>query len=245
MTHSSSKDWRTQPALVRAAPFVVFVLLTACQGKFGEASRYWVYFAKTLVGAAMVWSLSPWIKELRWQWSWEAVVVGIGVFAFWVGLDGYYPSIDSLGRTLLCPILKPLGFEKWCVTPVETPAPWNPHQQFGPALAWGFAIARLLGSTLVVPPLEEVFYRSFLYRYIARQDFLAMALRHFAWMPFLVTSTIFGLAHYEWLPGILCGMVYQGLVIRKDRLGDAMTAHAITNFLLGCWVISRGAWHFW
>jgi uncharacterized protein len=67
----------------------------------------------------------------------------------------------------------------------------------------------------------------------------------FAWWPFLATSVIFGFAHREWLAGILCGMVYQGLVCRRKRLGDAMTAHAITNLLLGVWVVAKGAWFFW
>jgi len=31
----------------------------------------------------------------------------------------------------------------------------------------------------------------------------------------------------------------------ENRLGDAMTAHAITNFLLGVWVVWRHAWNFW
>ena len=36
---------------------------------------------------------------------------------------------------------------------------WNPHAQFGSGsgLAWMFIVARILGSTLVVPPLEEIF----------------------------------------------------------------------------------------
>ena len=45
--------------------------------------------------------------------------------------------------------------------------------------------------------------------------------------------------------GILCGFAYQGLVIWKRRLGDAITAHAITNFSLGVWVVWKGAWQFW
>jgi CAAX protease family protein len=49
----------------------------------------------------------------------------------------------------------------------------------------------------------------------------------------------------RWVAGIFCGLVYQWLVIRKGRLGDAMAAHAITNFLLGLWVIWRPAWNFW
>ena len=47
------------------------------------------------------------------------------------------------------------------------------------------------------------------------------------------------------LAGILCGAAFQWLVLRKNRLGDAMTAHAITNFLLGVWIVWRGAWNFW
>jgi len=65
------------------------------------------------------------------------------------------------------------------------------------------------------------------------------------WGAFLGTSALFGLAHNEWLSGILCGLLYQWLVIRKNRLGDAITAHAITNFLLGSHVAIRGAWQFW
>jgi len=104
---------------------------------------------------------------------------------------------------------------------------------------------RIAGSSLVVPPLEEVFYRSFLYRYIVKTEFQSVALSHFSWLPFIVTAAVFGFAHHEWLAGILCAMAYQWLVIRQQRLGDAITAHAITNFLLGVWVVWREDWKFW
>ncbi|MBT5706854.1 MAG: CPBP family intramembrane metalloprotease, partial [Verrucomicrobia bacterium] len=58
-------------------------------------------------------------------------------------------------------------------------------------------------------------------------------------------STIFAVEHNQWLSGLICGLAFQWLVIRKGRLGDAMTAHAITNFLLALWVVGRGAWQFW
>ena len=58
-------------------------------------------------------------------------------------------------------------------------------------------------------------------------------------------SIIFGVVHREWLAGILCGAAYQWLVLRRGHLGDAMTAHAISNLLLGIWVAYKGAWHFW
>ncbi len=124
---------------------------------------------------------------------------------------------------------------------------WNPHAQFGQgsALAWFVIAVRIFGSTIIVPPLEEVFYRSFVYRSIIKAEFRSVPLGTFNLLSFVVTSAIFGISHYEWLAGILCGFAYQGLVCWKGRLGDAMTAHAITNFRLGVWVVWKGAWNFW
>src|SRR5437016_12054021 len=67
------------PLLVRVAPFAVFVALTFCQGKFGETSRYWIYAAKTVAGAWLIWLVRPFISEMRWTFSWESVVVGVAV----------------------------------------------------------------------------------------------------------------------------------------------------------------------
>ncbi len=218
------KKFAASPEYVRAAPFIIFLGLTFCQSQFGETGAYWFYLAKALVGAWLVWEMRPFVAEMRWAFSWEAVVVGIAVCVMWIGIDDFYPKFG-----------KP-GFDS------------NPHLVFGQnsGLALGFILIHLLGSTFVVPPLEEVFYRSFLYRWFVRTDFLSMPMNQFHGLSFIVTAIIFGPGeHYQWLAGILCGLAYQWLVIRKNRLGDAMTAHAITNFLLGIWVVWKGAWNFW
>jgi hypothetical protein len=231
------KTFQNSPAVARVAPFVVFLLLTYCQGKFGEESRYWFYFAKTLVGAWLVWEMRAVVTELRWAWSWEAVVVGVGVCVMWVGVDGFYPKLGELSAKV--------GLSKSGAASMALP--WNPHAQFGDgaALAWFFIAVRILGSSLVVPALEEVFFRSFLYRYIAKPDFQSFPLGQFAVLPFFLTSAVFAFEHEQWLAGLLCGFAYQGLVLWKKRLGDAIAAHAITNFLLGLWVVGKGAWEFW
>ena len=222
------------PAAVRVAPFVIFVLLTAAQGKFGAASAYWFYLAKTLVGAWLIFASRPLVTEMRWAISWEAVLVGVGIFGLWVGISGEWTTQSSLWMKL--------GFSH---PPEKFVAAWNPNEHFGSALAWLFIATRILGSTFIVPPLEEVFYRSFLYRYLASQNFLSVPLDKFLPRPFIITALVFGFSHNEWLAGILCGAAFQWLALRKNRLGDAMTAHAITNFLLGIWVVTRGAWQFW
>jgi hypothetical protein len=219
------KKFASSPEYARVAPFVIFVFLTAMQGQFGESSKYWMYLAKTLVGAWVIWEMRPFVEEMRWKFSWEAVVVGIGIFAVWVGLDGLYPRFSDPGEG------------------------WNPHKQYGEGslFAWVCILGRIAGSSIVVPPLEEVFYRSFLYRYFVKLNFQSLPLGFFHGLSFVVTSCIFGFMHPDrWLAGIICGLAYQGLVVRKGRLGDAMLAHGITNFLLGVYVVWKGnAWNFW
>lgn len=221
------------PLIARVAPFVIFVVLTFAQGWFGAAGRYWLYLAKTLLGAAMVLAVWPAVSEMRWKISWEGIAVGIAMFVVWVGLD---PLLVRLGWAGSYPKLN-LG----------SGSVWNPHEQFGhgAALAWFFIAVRIASSTLLVPMLEETFFRSFLYRYAEKADFLSVRLGTFLWRPFLIASAIFAAEHREWLAGLICGFAYQGLVCWKNRLGDAMTAHAVTNLLLGVWVVWRGQWQFW
>ncbi len=224
------------PALARVLPFAVFLLLTFAQGSLGESSRYWIYAAKTVVGAWLIWMVWPLVTEMRWKFSAVAVLAGVGVFALWVGLDRFVPGQQELWVQL--------GLSKSPATPT---APWNPLAHFSDAavLGWFFVAIRILGSAIVVPPIEEAFYRSFLYRWIASPDFQSQALGTFAFKPFLLTALIFGFAHNEWLAGILCAAAYQGLVCWKKNLGEAMAAHAITNLLLGLYIVGRGQWQFW
>lgn len=216
---------RGDPTLARVVPFFIFVGLTACQGLFGEAGKYWIYVGKSIVGFWLIWQILPVVREIRVTVSPEAILVGIGICVIWVAMDPYY--------------FKPFDFKGNY---------WNPHQQFGQgsALAWFFIVSRTLFSAIVVPPIEEMFYRSFMYRYIIKEDFEKVSLKTFHWLSFLITSIVFGIVHQnQWLAGIICGAAYQWLVLRRGHLGDAITAHGITNLLLGIWVAYKGAWQFW
>jgi uncharacterized protein len=215
------------PIRARFIPYAAIVLLASLRGAFTGPALYWVYLAEMLVGLWCVWEMRSLVPEMRWAFSWEAVAVGVAICVLWVGLDPYYPKPDAGS---------------------ETGEVWNPFKQFGPGtmMAFFFVAVRTLGSALIVPPIEEAFYRSFMYRYFVRTDFTAMPLNRLHWLSLVVTSAIFGAVHpQQWLPGVLCGLGYQWLVLRKNRLGDAITAHAITNFLLSIWVCWKGAWQFW
>ena len=178
----------------------------------------------------MIWVTWPLVSEMRWAISFEALIAGTLVFILWVALDVLYPKFSQPNDS------------------------WDLQKHFGSpsVIVWFFAGVRLVGSTLLVPMLEEVFYRSFLYRYILAPNWIFTAYNSFAVKPFLITSIVFGFTHQQWLAGIVCGMIYQLLVIRTNRIADAITAHAVTNLLLGAWVITQGfgyadkpQWHFW
>lgn len=220
--------------ILRVLPFALFVLFTSLQGQWGESSKYWVYALKTGLITGLVIYLWSKLKEMRPVFSWEAVVAGIVVFLFWVGLDPFYPKTGELWAKLFGSTQEPT-------------APWNPFSLYGDQslLAWGAIFIRIAGATCLVPLVEEVFYRSFLYRFLIKEEFEQVSFRQFSLFPFLAVSLVFGFVHHEWLAGILCGMVYQGLVCYKGRLGDAITAHGVTNLLLGIWVVWKGAWNFW
>ena len=224
---------KNSPPGVRAFPFLVFVLLTAVQGKLGASSAYWVYVLKTFLGLGLFFWMRSAIKEMRWTLNGASLLTGVAIFGLWVGLDGHYPTLSQLTA-------------RWF--PSSPQPTWNPFAQFGDGslIAWFVVVVRILGTAYVVPPIEEALYRSLMYRSIARPDFENQPLSRFSAKAFILTSVIFGLMHPDqWLAGILCGLAYQALVLRCGHLGEAMAAHGVTNCLLGCWVVWKGAWHFW
>jgi uncharacterized protein len=214
---------KSSPVLARTVPFAVFALLTVFQNQFGDSAQYWIYCSKTVIAAILLWLLRPQIPEMKWKFSWEGLLVGVAVFAVWVGLDGHYPFI------------------------FHRPGSFNPFRTYGQSSALGlvFIGVRMLGISLVVPMLEEVFYRSFAYRYVIHPQFWKIPLGTFNLGAFLILGAAFGFSHFEWIPGILCAFAYQALVCWKNRLGDAISAHAITNLLLGCWVVIDKNYVYW
>src|SRR5882724_559048 len=112
------------PVAARVAPFLIFVALTLAQGKCGPASAYWFYFAKTFVGLWLICEIWPLVAEMRWAFSWEAVAVGVGVFAVWVGINGEWTTQSSLWVKL--------GLTHAPATPAPV---WNPNAAFGEGTA--------------------------------------------------------------------------------------------------------------
>jgi CAAX prenyl protease-like protein len=235
------QQWLAIPEVPRALPFALFLLIGSFQGKGFFGSEYWMYAAKTIGVGLLLWSIRAWLPEMKWSFRIEGVVVGLVIAGLWIGLDGKIPSLDELwgmGRKLIT---------GKAPEPPKPDVPWNPLEFYkdAPLLGWTFLMIRVLGRSLVVPPLEEVFYRSFLYRYFANPKFAELPLNTWHLVSFLSTSAVFGLSHPgQWVQAILCGLAFQALVVRFGRIGDAMLAHATTNLVISIYAIATRQWQF-
>jgi CAAX prenyl protease-like protein len=110
---------------------------------------------------------------------------------------------------------------------------------------YAFISARMAGTALVVPVFEEIFWRSFVLRYIINQNFTSVKIGTFTWMSFLISSLLFGSEHHLWLAGIMAGVFYNLLLYWSRSIFACIIAHGTTNLLLGIYVIRTGNWQFW
>ncbi|MEO7578724.1 MAG: CAAX prenyl protease-related protein, partial [Massilia sp.] len=112
-------------------------------------------------------------------------------------------------------------------------------------LDWTLIAMRIAGAALVVPVMEELFWRSFLMRWIVAAEFQAVEPSQASIKSFVFTSVLFGFEHNLWLAGIVAGAAYCGLYMRHRTLWSPILAHAVTNGCLAAWVVWTGNWSYW
>jgi len=206
-------------------PFILFLLLTAPVKYFPIYVPYF-YIAKTILVAYLLWhwrhaysaDIFPRIKPAEYLLS---IAAGLVVLILWITPEDILPKIGA-----------PSGF--------------NPYSFQWPAAATvGLIAFRLAGAAIVVPIMEELFWRSFIMRYAINPDFRKVPLGTFSLFSFAAVVILFGLEHYRVIQGILAGIIYTLLVIRHKSLRGCILAHGVTNLGLGIYVLFTGKWLFW
>ena len=160
-------------------------------------------------------------SELRLKCSWEAVVIGCGVFAFWMALEPFGTS-------------QPTG------SAIRSGLESLPR---GYATAW--LIFRVAGSVLTIPLAEELAFRGYLTRRFIASDFQSVPPGRLTWWSFLLSSLLFGALHGRWVAGTLAGMAYCLAYRRRGELVDPVVAHGVTNGLIAVTVLTTGLWSLW
>ena len=77
--------------------------------------------------------------------------------------------------------------------------PFDPTTIASVNLRYAFLAFRVVGAVLVVPVMEELFWRSFLIRWLVNEDFRSVPVGTFTWSSFLITTAFFGLEHDQWI----------------------------------------------
>lgn len=213
--------------LARVLPFALYMAFLAVElgvrAWGGDFDARWLYPVKAIVVAFALWYFRGEYRELLARPARLPLIVsillGVLVFALWINLDqGWF----NLGGA----------------------AGYDPRTPEG-GLNWILLGFRLAGASLVVPLMEELFWRSFLMRWIERQDFLSLPASEVGLRAILISSLLFGVEHSLWFAGILAGLAYAWLYRTYDNLWAPIAAHAATNLILGLWVLQTGAWQFW
>jgi CAAX prenyl protease-like protein len=93
--------------------------------------------------------------------------------------------------------------------------------------------------------VEELFWRSFLMRWLIDPDIFKVPVGRVTPVAAAVTSVVFALAHPEWLPALLTGLLWAWLLWQTKSLAACLISHATANLALGVFVIASGAWKFW
>lgn len=221
----------SRAAIVRIVPFIAFMLLLMVRGAWpsGDSAGIdarWIYAVSVLVVGGLLWWWRREYGELvaqTWPTAGEMVlasVVGIVVFLVWIRLDAPWLQIGS-------------------VTAVFVPVDGQG------ALIWPLIAVRWVGAALLVPVMEELFWRSFLMRWIQDARFESVTPQQVGLRAIVLSTFVFVLAHTLWLAAAIAGFAYAWLYIRSGKLWTAVIAHAVTNGALGIWVVATGRWEFW
>ena len=203
---------------------VLFGALTLGEGYVSPDWYPAAYIAKAVIVTTSLLVCRTPLKEIKVEFPviLPSILIGLLVFAAWVGLDRVidYPRLGA--RT---------GFD--------------PYTLHGSAIWPAFMAARLFGLVLMVPVMEEIFWRSFLLRYLIRQDFQALPVGTFSALSLWVMVGASALAHPEWLAAVVASLAYALWLRRSRSLFAAIVAHGTTNAALGAYVLATREWHYW
>lgn len=241
---------RSSPAIAHVAPLAVFLLLNSLVPALAVENRalpwwrhapeHWIYPLQTVIcGVLLVWFRREYVfRPIRGLVP--AIVLGAAGIAAWLLPGWLYASMDEGRRGAGVPLLgfapREDGFDP---SLFEGSPPWH-------AVVVAMRFARLV---VVVPLVEEIFWRGFLMRYVIAgdRDFRRVPFGRHHWLGFAVTTAAFVAVHQrvDWLGALVFGTLMYVLCVRTKSLAACVAMHAVANLLLGAYVMATRQWGFW
>jgi CAAX prenyl protease-like protein len=199
-----------------------------------------IYTAKIALTIAAMLYVVPGYRQFPFRVSLLAIAVGLVGGVLWIALCNLRLEeqlVEWLGRRN--PLVGWLGLG-------DRPS-YNPLDQLAatPAWAYTFLAIRFVGLTLVVPVIEEFFLRGFLMRFVVRERWWEVPFGDVTTAAVVVGTLLPVLYHPEKLAALVWFSLITWLMIRTRDIWDCVAAHALTNLMLGIYVVTYGDWRLW
>lgn len=221
------------PALSRTLPFGIYMFFVALQE------------IAPLLGIELPRNFSEHMYPIK------ICLVGISLLLFWRQYhELYFMDLRNLKDTTLSISTGVLVFIIWINLDFSIfiqgeQTSFNPNLFESTFVRQAMLTTRIIGAVMIVPIMEEIFWRSFLARYLLKKDFLNAPMGQFTLFSFIVTAVLFGLEHQLFLAGIIAGAAYNLLLFRTKSIVHCILSHAVTNLALAIYVLSTGQWQLW
>jgi CAAX prenyl protease-like protein len=184
---------------------------------------------RVVVMSAVLWFVARPVIDLRVRHVAATLGIGIAVFLVWIAPDLLIPGYRHFW-------LFDNALTGKAATSLSKSSTLN-----GPVLA-----LRMFRAVVIVPIVEELFWRAWLMRWLIDNDFQKVPLGKYTAQSFWLVAVLFASEHGSyWDVGLAAGIIYNWWMVRTRSLGDLILAHAVTNFVLSAYVIAAGKWEYW
>jgi hypothetical protein len=213
------------------APFATFVAFTALCEMLdwlrilpGGLEAKYLFFplqtATCTIVLTCLWTRFPLHLPRR---AWLALLIGILAFAVWVSPQVLFHVAPRTN-----------GFDPRAFAPL-------------PGIYWSELILRFIRLIVIVPILEEIFWRGFLLRFFIDERFESVPFGTYGHMANAFVAAGFMLEHsiQDWPAALITGLAYNFIAFRTRSLTSCVIAHVVTNALLGSYIMATRQWGFW
>jgi len=213
-------------------PFAIFMVMTAIEGRAELQQHYPVVYTAKIVlislAIAFGWKRWPAFEKRGLLFGLLLGAVGLPVWVALSRIDLAAMLPEAIGGYLSS---SRTGFD--------------PKNVSCEPCRYSFIAIRLFGLALVVPLMEELFWRGFLIRFLVSEPFQRVPMGTYTPMSFAVVTLLFVAAHPEILAALVWGAAINLLFYRSKNLWACVVMHMTTNALLGVYILWTGSWGLW
>lgn len=251
---SAIRRLQQNPTAAWCAPLFVFLGFLALSGAFKSDAadmpwwrahpEHWVYPVQTIVCLGLV---AFWWRHYKFRPITRggivlAVIAGVVGIVLWLLPAWLYHRL-GVATWNASPVWEHLGL-------VERLKGFDPDiWKDNPAAWWSTVLMRFVRMAVCVPFVEELFWRGFLWRTLSDpyRDFADAKIGQWSAKALTVTCIAFAFAHTapDRLAAVVWCLITSFVYVKTRSIGACVIVHAVSNLVLGLYVMATKQWGFW